>query len=364
MSDSNKYLPHLDALRFWAFMAVFIAHSMHYSQPELHDINFWQSIKNALQVGVLGVNFFFVLSGFLITRLLLFEKQQYGSIDVLKFYMRRLLRIWPLYFIILLAVFIVYQWTQKETNTHWIYYFSFTGNFHNIIHGAPQSPALANLWTIAVEEQFYFLWPLMLFILSKRSVPILLFFILIVSMIFRSFFVADSVQLYFNTLSICGDFAIGAMGAWLSIYHLSFIQRITKDKVIVVLNYILLLNALAFYFIIFSDNVIVIVERFLFSILFLYIILEQVYSASGFFKVGNNSITSYLGKISYGLYMYHAFGLQISYRLFSKTSYINEPWIYMLAYPMIALSITIMISSSSYSFIEKPLLNLKQRFAK
>jgi peptidoglycan/LPS O-acetylase OafA/YrhL len=364
MSTGKTYLPHLDALRFWAFLAVFIAHSMHLSQPELHNINTWQATKDALQVGVLGVNFFFVLSGFLITRLLLIEKDHYGHIDVLRFYARRCLRIWPVYFLVLLLVYVWYQWAQIKTNTHWLYYLSFTGNYHNIIHGAPQSPALANLWTIAVEEQFYLVWPVLLFIIPKRHIPALSALIIIASIWFRSIFHTDSAQLYFNTLSICSDFGVGALGAWLSISHLSLIQLITKNKCVNTTIYVFLAVSLMFYNFIFSNTFFILFERIFFSIIFVYIILEQVFSDNSIIKVGTSPYINYLGKISFGLYMYHAFGLLISYRIFKAFNSIQEPVIYMLGYPVSALLITILFAAFSYAFAEKPLLQLKKRFEK
>lgn len=358
-----EYLPHLDALRFWAFIAVFLAHSMHNPFGDSHGIIIWQEIKDFLQVGVLGVNFFFVLSGFLITRLLLYEREQCGHIHLLKFYIRRSLRIWPLYFLILLAVAIVYFIRVSDTNTQWWYYIFFLGNFHIINIGAPQSPALANLWTLGAEEQFYLLWPLLLLLVGRRSVHYLIGFVVGASLLFRYYYLSQAPNLYFHPLSICGDFAIGALGAWISLYYPQTCKKFfSKSALSRFLIYITLTICLIFYRSLFSFSWTIIIERLIFSLLFTSVLLDQIYSNQSLFKIGNSSTINYLGKISYGLYMYHAFALQISYHLLLPKSLINYPLVYMLVYPCLALCITVILSVFSYELLECRFLNLKKHF--
>ncbi len=364
LQTNSQQLPHLDALRFWAFTAVFIAHSMHLYLPDMEQYKLWESLRNSMQVGVLGVNFFFVLSGFLITRLLLIEKDKHQNIQLVKFYIRRCLRIWPLYFLILLLALLSYQFTQNDTHTNWWYYLSFTGNFHNLYQGAPYSPALANLWTLGVEEQFYILWPLLLLFANKRSVVWLSALIILQSLLFRYMHIHQSATLYFHTLSISGDFAIGALGAWLSMYYplqtKNFFQKNSSFSWII---YPFTVALFIYYDTLFSISLIMLFERMIFAALFLFIILEQVYAKEHRLKAGHSPYINYLGKISYGLYMYHAFGLQLSYKIFQYKSAILSPWIYMILHPLFAFGITLLISHLSYKFFEKRFLILKQRFS-
>ena len=103
--------------------------------------------------GDIGVNFFFVLSGFLITFLLLSERQFTGRIAIAAFYMRRVLRIWPLYFVVVLIGFVVFPWLKAhfgETTSHepaqlW-YYLVFLANFNNLNNGS-NTPTLTLLWS-------------------------------------------------------------------------------------------------------------------------------------------------------------------------------------------------------------------------
>ena len=102
-----RYFEHLDTLRFFAFFSVFVLHVTFFG-TYYNGEPWFVFIKDSLvQNGDLGVNFFFTLSGFLITNLLLQEREDTGKINILKFYARRFLRIWPLYFMLVFVGFIV-----------------------------------------------------------------------------------------------------------------------------------------------------------------------------------------------------------------------------------------------------------------
>ncbi|HET9503954.1 MAG TPA: acyltransferase family protein [Hymenobacter sp.] len=101
------FFPNLDGLRFLAFFAVFLFHSLYTPDAGIAASSLYQVPYQLTRVGDLGVNFFFVLSGFLITYLLLSEKQLMGRVAIGAFYMRRILRIWPLYFVVVFIGFVV-----------------------------------------------------------------------------------------------------------------------------------------------------------------------------------------------------------------------------------------------------------------
>ena len=219
-------LPNLDALRFLAFLGVMLAHvynvSMEHTQNETL-YTFYMRCK----YGVWGVNFFFVLSGFLITRLLLNETAQFGKPRLTKFYKRRVLRIWPVYFIVLIGAAAHYTLMNvQDTNTHWWYFLLFGGNYHILFEGYPYSPSLASLWTIAVEEQFYLVCPLAVLLFQKRIAWFALL-IVAISAAFRFTVITTMLSdkhLYFDTLSVMNDLAIGMFLAGVT-------QRLGADSV-------------------------------------------------------------------------------------------------------------------------------------
>ena len=165
---SKIFFPSLNGLRFIAAFVVIIHHleqiKLFFGLPSLFYR--WHFIKI---VGELGVTLFFTLSGFLITYLLLAEKERFGTVFVKAFYIRRILRIWPLYYlIIILGLFILphIPYFQIPVYTEGVHYrfgtkvFLYGILFPNVVYNLyDYMPYLAQTWSIGIEEQFYLIWP-------------------------------------------------------------------------------------------------------------------------------------------------------------------------------------------------------------
>ena len=159
----RTYYPALDVLRGIAILLVFFYHNFSFLQ--------------VFEFGWIGVDLFFVLSGFLITDILL--SSQGGRNFFRNFYARRFLRIFPLYYITLIAFFLLapYVFSQQNAdvvtyyNTNQLWFWSHLQNWLFVNKGMSSSPMLSHFWSLAVEEQFYLFWPLIIFILKdlKRS---------------------------------------------------------------------------------------------------------------------------------------------------------------------------------------------------
>lgn len=152
-TEARFYRPELDALRFFAFLSVFFAHGF---QPSYANRLAW-AFRNA---GGFGLCLFFLLSSYLITELLLRERSGTGGVHLGSFYVRRILRIWPLY---LAMVGFGYVFGLMRPDAPWgtgrlLAYLFLVGNLYTARHGPALNPAGA-LWSISVEEQFYLLWP-------------------------------------------------------------------------------------------------------------------------------------------------------------------------------------------------------------
>lgn len=148
----------LDGLRFFCIAAVLIHH-----MPGVHEMG---ETYVLLSRGFLGVDFFFVLSGFLITTLLLREEERTGTISIRGFYWRRVLRILPLYLLVVTAMVVVYAVIKAEPLAQeiWPYYYVFLANF---LQGDIAN--LGPMWSLSVEEQYYLIWPLLLILLPRRT---------------------------------------------------------------------------------------------------------------------------------------------------------------------------------------------------
>lgn len=371
MNQTKKiYFENLDGLRFLCFLSVFFYHSFHSEYDYITNSGIYHFIKKDLfGNGNLGVNFFFVLSGFLITYLLIAEKRKNGNIGLRNFWMRRILRIWPLFYACVFFGFYCFPFlkslfgqTPNETAT-FLNYMTFTNNFDLLKNGLPDSSVLGVLWSVAIEEQFYLIWPIILFWLSIKKQWVAFTSVIFVSLVFRS--LNDSHNIHeIHTLSCISDMAIGSFGGWLISEKNTFKNKIANlSKFNIVFIYTLF--ALVFFFrdeLLYSSFLIRIFERPFIAIIILLIILEQCYSNNSLFKLSNFKIISKLGKITYGLYCLHFIGILITINLTKKLNINTELWQVLILETVCALIISIIISLVSYKYFETPFLKLKEKF--
>ena len=368
----NKlYFENLDGLRFFCFLSVFLFHSFETDDPSIKSNAMFHFIKVSLfGNGFLGVNFFFVLSGFLITYLLIKEKKANNNIHIVNFWIRRILRIWPLYFACVFYGFIIFPYTKilaggvpSETANFW-YYLGFISNFDYIQKGLPDAKGLGVLWSVAIEEQFYLAWPVILSFFRVKRFWVPLLFILSGSLVFRA--VNDVPILHeMHTLSCIGDMALGGLGAWLILESASF-----KNKIQQLPRWSILIIYAAFVVVfLFRDELLLssytlrVIERLIISSLMLLIILEQCYARHSFYKMGNLKLPTRLGVITYGLYCLHFIIISLTLGLTKLAGLNKNIWQVIFLETIMALVITVGVSVLSYRILEKPFLRLKDKFA-
>jgi peptidoglycan/LPS O-acetylase OafA/YrhL len=363
------YFSNLDALRFFAFFAVFTAHITHVISPEFAGHIRLTLLFPYFQLGVLGVNFFFVLSAFLITYLIYEERTATHYFSFTKYYIRRTLRIWPLYFLIVFIGFViipVFKHLQgiqyTETANIWYYVF-FISNIHMIYLGEPFSPILAVLWSIAVEEQFYVFWPFLMTFFSKGREVILFFLLIAGSLAFRYFHLNNGAEIYLHPFSIMSDFGIGGLLAYFSFKKNNlFIILSGMGRVFIVLFYLAFILLLYFNFQLFQNPLLYVVERCVFGLFFAFIIFEQCFCKKSLFKFGDIKLFGELGKRSYGLYCYHQIGILMALNVLRYLTRCNLSLNELYLEPLLALAITIILAYLSYKYFETPFLKLKSRF--
>lgn len=377
-AKAKIFFPNLDGLRFISFFVVFIYHAhlsifsyLKDSQPRVYAV-----IEFICRHGNLGVNFFFVLSGFLITYLLIKEKEFTGRIHVPNFYVRRILRIWPLYYLCVFVGFVGFGILKKmsgeavmENANPW-YYIFFGANF-DIMHTWPLKPdalLLSVLWSVAVEEQFYLTWPLILSLVPLKKFKYVFPAIMVLSLVFRSLHTGDNDHdfaiRYFHTLSVIGDMALGGLFAYLVSYENKFKKFITEmPRGMIVLLYAVTLAITLFKDNIFVPGVAVIFERLVIAFLFGMIILEQNYAKHSVFKMSSAKTVSRLGIYTYGLYCLHFLGLYFAIKFMNALRLDGSLTWVSFSMIVVALIISIVISLLSYNFYEKWFLRLKDKFA-
>lgn len=368
------FFKNLDALRFIAFLFIFLGHALDTDSNAILQSDVYQSVKNYVYIfGKTGFSFAFVLSSYINTWVILEERQHAGRFKPWLYYVRRAIRIWPLYFFVLFIGFVllplvmeVLEQPYHEVGNPW-YFILFVGNFFLIEHGWTHSPIISVLWSVSVEEQFYIFWPFLLIVFRNRE-KWLFALLLIVFAITTVHYFGTDVNLWFHTLFLLGDIALGALFAFISFNRNWGFRKLKElSRRSVALIYIIFLFSLAFYDQLFNNAwlpgaINLIIEKMFYAIILSYFIFEQNFAENSFFKFGKLKSVTYLGVISYGLFCFHEIGLLIGHNLLKHMELGSNIWAFLLAKPMIAFAVILPMSHLSWNYFEKPLLGLKRHF--
>ncbi len=364
---NKTYFKNLDATRAIAFFLVFAGHMFIFY--DMNNSSKYDSFFLFFKVGRFGVDYFFVLSGFLISWPWLTNTLKI-KFSYKRFIIRRILRIWPLYFAIVLIGFSVFYFSKLaiyplQEIPSIIYFISFTSNLYSSFYGADFLFFLVILWSVAIEFQFYILWGLVLKF-SKNYIVYISFFLVLISLLFSCYFLnlKESKDLiYFHTLSSIGNFGMGVLVAVFSVKKGVFFNRLISFsiKTRICIYAILALSIFSNSFV-FANLFSQIIERSFFSILFGYVIVDQCFNLSDNFNLGNNRTLSFLGKISYGLYCYHAMVITFLIFFLKLISANQNIYLTLFVYPIIILLTTIVVSIISYKLFESKFLRMKKRF--
>ena len=367
MEKQKIYFPNLNGLRFIAAFLVIIHHTEQFKSISKIE-NYWGTIPFIGIIGKLGVILFFVLSGFLITYLLLAEENSFKKISIKKFYMRRILRIWPLYFFIIILAFIVLPNIELFTlpgygkdviysNLGWklILYAIFFPNLVLSLLGIV--PYASHTWSIGTEEQFYLVWPVILKYMKKHR--ILLMVGIIISYLAIKFFLLTSFGDYipYNNVirAFWHSFPIDCMAIG-GLYSILLFQKSKYLKYIIRNDLFYFSICLVTLFMIKGVYIPYIHYEF-YSVFFGLIIIN--FAVNNQIKISlENNILNYLGNISYGLYMYHPIGIVLALYI-SLSLDIHTNW---LIYPL-SLIFTIIMAGLSYKYFESFFLKFKIRFS-
>lgn len=388
----------LDTLRFFAALAVFFTHvelvkkfngfGTHWIDPEerITKLNAFESVASK-EIGwlspiisyssALGVVFFFVLSGFLITYLLLKEREKFGFIQIKRFYLRRIFRIWPLYYLIFLVgffvlpyfdIFAVPEQDRFFVKNYWgnfILYALFMPNLAFSIF-TTAVPNIGQSWSIGVEEQFYLVWPwlirksknlvktLALIIVTIVAIKAL---IILVYMVFPNPYVL--VIKKFLAMSKLECMALGGFGAYLFYSKKEKFLSWMYHPWVQVIGF-LIIPVLIF----FTPRKLEDILHLVFSIIFLMIIINVVGNSKSWFRL-HHPILEYLGRISYGFYMYHVICISVSIHLLDTYVGLHRDMTtpeHLMLYGG-SFTLTVVISSISYHIFEKPFIRWKDNRA-
>ncbi len=356
MQKRLPFIPQLDSFRFFAVSLVIISHWV--------EGNFVNKVPN----GFLGVTFFYVLSSFLITTHLLYYKKGIQSNELTRsgalgaFYYKRTLRIFPLYFFVL---FLLYFTIREVFNGKIGWYLGYIPNFLQYKIQA-WTGMLSHFWSLGVEEQFYIIWPLLILFLPWEWFKYIFPGLAAVSIICKFFFYlkTDTFFSHYDVLPIsCFDaFGIGATLALL-IFEKSTYSVIPRK---VFLWLLIGAIVLSIFFYIAGLSFIFGLTVAICSALLIQKACEGIPGLVG--KVLNSPVLLYLGKISYGIYVYHNFmpwllrcitGNETAYPLHIKVFSFDQMQHPYLAF-LIQFVMLIVIATVSWYLLEKPINTMKK----
>ncbi len=365
-------IPGLDGLRAIAILLVFASHS------------------DLIEFGWVGVQLFFVLSGFLITGILLDMKDSLPSGKYFtRFYGRRFLRIFPLYYFYLALMVVVAHWLIRvdfRTSTTQIFFdqvWYAVLYIYDIFYRAAwfhPSQFLDHFWSLSVEEQFYIVWPLLLLLVPQKYLKRLFISFVILGFGFRIllylwYLSGDSLWFFREPFGLViyslpfSHLDAFAFGAYISRYKIwrpkaqllilaLLIPIVGFATTYVTTGSIGVISALGYdsslasgYEFIWAHTLL----NYFFALLIYSVVREKV-----LVRFLEMPWLRYLGKISYGMYVYHLALIWFAWELFEERAQ-DGPEYYWLKFA-IALSATILVSTLSYYFLERPILNLKERF--
>ncbi len=373
LSSSNlivgHHYPALNGLRALAVLAVLIAHCAMIASIGVPAENELQELSlKVMGIGWIGVDLFFILSGFLITGILLDTSENNNCLQ--KFYIRRTLRIFPLYYLILFMYFLSSYALGGgfDFSTSDLMYLLYIGNWDEWA-GINRPYPLRHLWSLAVEEQFYLIWPAVFLISNKFNVAKHLCIITIISIIaFRTLYVLIDHHefIYHITITRADSLLIGALMAIVIKEKGIGYFKISSTVYTLVIGCILFATVAVINgnFNGKTPTVLMFGIPSLFLIFVPIILLTFLLPDKHIFQRTLSSLPlTFIGKISYGMYVYHWFVIIIIYNLNLIPTDSYSFWPRQAMFITYTLPITVILSWVSYEYIEKPILGYKDKWA-
>ncbi len=357
VNESERiYFPELDGLRFFAFLLVFVHHQSNFAK-----IPFLSILSSN---GWIGVDLFFILSAFLFTKLLIAEFEKTKTINLKKFYIRRVFRIWPIYFLFIGFSIAIYFFTNNIFSNYIVIriigLFTFSDNIMTALYGYNPLPYLAHLWSITYEEQFYLFIPIVILSLVQSSHRKKITFLISIYLLFSAIrFSLITIKLSNQAIWVLPvtHFESILFGIIIGFGGLDFLFKKISALVLGIVGVLLLVlvyylpnsNMVSYWLIIHYSCVGISTSMVLFAVL-----------NSNYLKLFfSYDLFVFLGKRSYGLYLYHLFGNAFAIYLIKHISILPSTYLASFCY---SLFFTISVSIVSYKLIETPFLTMKKKF--
>ena len=367
IEEKKSYFEGLNTLKFFTALLVLLDHArQNLAQYKIYDY----SQFTIFHKGKFGVNFFFVLSGFLLTYLAIQEHKKFGNIDIKNFYLRRIFRIFPLYYMSVflgyMTLAVIYPLIKGQTYLSFsiqeglIYHLLLLPNYVIVLYPIESIGALYSLWSIGVEEQFYLIFPVFMYfcLKSRHIVRYLMVAAVCVFLLYHLIIHTDILTTNIIVKRFVWTLRFYMMligGSWAAVlfFYKDKIKKIIENKIFQISVWILL-----FYLIFYPTDEVFNAAHSVFLGLVLIIISQK----KTIINVEKKPFI-YLGTISFGIYIYHPYVSYFLRFVMEKSSFIMHsivlfPFLYYIA----ELLLTIFIAHFSYKYYELYFLKLKSRY--
>jgi len=361
----RTYFGKIELIRFCCAFMIVIFHAFYgwhdnYGWPSfLTDgsgnlSSFGKLVENAVHNLVLNVDVFFLVSGFVITHILLSEQEKTGTVHFGKYFLSRGSRILPLYYVVL-AITPLYNYFFHEPEPDYLKYVFMTGNFE-LINKGWGAATINPLWTLCIEAQFYFVWPFVIRYIPRKNLAHFFFLLIAASVLFRALTLHSEnwwMTVYMHTLSRMDVIAIGALIAlW---YHNSKTLTINIPRSLRLLVYTV------FIFVFINDDLgnwdgmfLVTVKKYFYVGVAAFAFVNYLFNPTAMFALREGHPFEKLGKITYGMYAFNIVVVALVIKTWNAYGIKNM----FLFYALILVS-ALVVAVISYFAIERPFLNMK-----
>jgi peptidoglycan/LPS O-acetylase OafA/YrhL len=367
MNTERKYFASIELLRFVCAFLIIIFHAFYgwknnYNYPDVIT-NFQGEltsagilIDNAIHNLNLCVDVFFLISGFVITHILLSEKEKKGSINLKKFFISRVFRILPLYYFAL-ALTPIYNYFFHEPEPDYLKFIFGMGNFEII---KAWSAATVNpMWTLGIELQFYVAIALAIAFIPRQHLYKFFTFFILCCIVYRvSIFHSDNwwMKVYMHTLSRADVIAFGCI---IALYY----HNNPDFKMQIPLYVRVVIYCCFAYVYVHEDNgvidsiFLVSVKKYFYSSVIIFGFLNYLFNPNALFTITDDSPLKKLGNLSYGIYLFNILAVSLVIKFFQEYKYDN-----MIIFYVAVMFLTLIITLISRNLIEKPFLKLKENY--
>jgi peptidoglycan/LPS O-acetylase OafA/YrhL len=369
----RSHFDNMDAMRFVAFLVIFLSSAFYTTDPLTRESNFYVHLGEFMaNIAQVGMSLAFILTSFLNTWAVFEERFVYKKLNLIRFYMRRLLTLVPLYFLIFILGYFLLPKFNLDLSSDQLplvspaYYLTFLTNFSNFNIQEPVSAVLGNMWSIAIQIQFLIFWPLLLRLFRRNEKTLLI----IVGLIFiiSAYFGGNKSNFRFSTFNIFCDIAIGGYLAYFSFFKIKLYQKLkaVPPRTIGTI-YIAFFASFFFYKQIWtnhydiSNEIVLIVKRVVYGLMLAFFIFEQNFANKSVFKLTKLRVFDAPGRMVYSLYAYHAIGIIAAIKISEFMGFRPSITSYIII-PMLGLLITFIAAAFSYEFYEKKFIRMKKDY--